>query len=190
MSRIGKRPVSLPKGVTLNTKDGFVEIKGPKGTLKRIFPNELQLATTADSVSVEIKKDFQPDQVRALFGTARAQIASAIKGVTEGFKANLKLEGTGYRAELKGTTLTLSLGLSHPVVFEVPKVLSVKIPPESKNTVLQLESFDKEVLGQAVAKLQSYRPPEPYKGKGVQLEGQTIRRKAGKSGGKGGKGGK
>jgi len=190
MSRIGKRPVALPKGVTVTAKAGMVEIKGPKGTVSRKLPSELTLTTVPEGIAVEIKKDVQPDAARALHGTARAQIASGVKGVTDGFKANLKLEGTGYRAELKGTSLTLTLGFSHPVVFEVPKAVSVKIPPESKNTVLQLESFDKDTLGQTVAKLQSFRPPEPYKGKGVQLEGQKIRRKAGKSGGKGGKGGK
>jgi large subunit ribosomal protein L6 len=107
--------------------------------------------------------------------------------VSEGYKKNLKLEGTGYKAELKGQSLNLSLGLSHPVVYELPKAVSVKIPPESKGTVLQMECFDKELLGQTVANLQSFRPPEPYKAKGVQVEGQKIRRKAGKAGGKGGK---
>jgi len=190
MSRIGKRPIALAKGVTVSVKDGNVEVKGPKGSLTRGFAAILTVDVKDNQVNVGIKPDVQADDARMVWGSARAHLANAIRGVSEGFKANLKLEGTGYRAELKGQTLNLSLGLSHPVSYELPKSVSAKIPPESKGTVIQLETFDRDVLGQTVAKLQSFRPPEPYKGKGVQLEGQKIRRKAGKAGGKGGKGGK
>jgi large subunit ribosomal protein L6 len=137
--------------------------------------------------NVSIKSDVDLEEANRLHGTARALINTAVVGVSEGFKKNLKLEGTGYKAEAKGQVLNLSLGLSHPVNFELPKSVKVTIPPESKGTVLYMESYDKEVLGQTVANLQSYRPPEPYKGKGVQVEGQKIRRKAGKTGAKGGK---
>jgi len=183
MSRIGKRPVALPKGVTVSqTKDGFIEIKGPKGQIRRPFPNALSLSIKDGEASVAIRTDIQSDNANALFGTARALLAAGVLGVTDGYKKNLKLEGTGYKAEMKGQVLNLSLGLSHPVNYEVPKSISVKIPPESKGTIIQMESYDKELLGQTVANIQSFRPPEPYKGKGVNVEGVKVRRKAGKAG--------
>lgn len=187
MSRIGKRPIPLPKGVTLSVKDGFFEAKGPKGSIRKPFSGLLTLDIKDGEANVGIKPDVDPVAANRLHGTLRALIQSAVVGVTEGYKKNLKLEGTGYKAEMKGQVLNLSLGLSHPVNYEIPKTISVRIPPESKGTVIQMESFDKELLGQTVANLQSFRPPEPYKGKGVQVEGQKIRRKAGKAGGKGGK---
>jgi large subunit ribosomal protein L6 len=187
MSRIGKRPVELPKGVTVTTTAGFFEVKGPKGTIKKPLPASISIDVKDGIANVNIKNDVKSDDANRQHGTTRALLNSAAIGVSEGYKKNLKLEGTGYKAELKGTALNLSLGLSHPVVYELPKSVSVKIPPESKGTVLQMECFDKEILGQTVANLQSFRPPEPYKGKGVQVEGQKIRRKAGKAGGKGGK---
>ena len=188
MSRIGKRPITLPKGVTVTVKDGAFEVKGPKGAIKKSFPVTLLTFEQKDGVaSLGFKSDVMTEEANRLHGTTRALINSAVIGVSEGFKKNLKLEGTGYKAEMKGQMLNLTLGLSHPVNYEISKSISVKIPPESKGTVIQMESFDKELLGQTVANLQSYRYPEPYKGKGVQVEGQKIRRKAGKAGGKGSK---
>lgn len=187
MSRIGKRPIALPKGVTVTVQNGFFEVKGPKATIKKPFPSLLTLEIKDGQANLGMKSDVNAEEANRLHGTTRALMNSAVVGVTEGFKKNLKLEGTGYKAEMKGQVLNLTLGLSHPVNYEIPKSISVKIPPESKGTVIQMESYDKEVLGQTVANLQSFRPPEPYKGKGVQLEGQKIRRKAGKAGGKGGK---
>jgi len=186
MSRIGKRPVELPKGVTVTAGNGFFEVKGPKGTVKKPLPAAITFDTKDGVVNVNFKTDVNADEVNRQHGTTRALLASAVLGVSEGYKRNLKLEGTGYKAELKGQSLNLSLGLSHPVVYELPKSVTVKIPPESKGTVLQMECFDKELLGQTVANLQSFRPPEPYKAKGVQVEGQKIRRKAGKAGKAGG----
>jgi len=214
MSRIGKRPISLPKGVTVTASGEFVEVKGPKGTLRRPFPASMLSLTIKDGMAnVEIKgTDVQTgpsrpaaaagksgqaapagpapvsEEANRLHGTTRALINTAVQGVTSGFQKRLKLEGTGYKAELKGQQLNLTLGLSHPVRYELPKAVSAKIPPESKGTVIDLDSYDKELLGQTVANLQSFRPPEPYKGKGVQLEGQKIRRKAGKAGKAGAKG--
>ena len=186
MSRIGKRPIALPKGVTVTTtKDGLVEIKGPKATIQKPSSNLLTLDVKDGQVNVGMKTDVNADEANRAHGTARALINNAVLGVTEGFKKNLKLEGTGYKAELKGQVLNLTLGLSHPVNYELPKGISVKIPPESKGTVIQLESFDKEALGQAVANLQGFRPPEPYKGKGVKYIEEKIQRKAGKAAGKG-----
>jgi large subunit ribosomal protein L6 len=187
MSRIGKRPIALPKGVTVTVNNGSFEVKGPKGTIKKSFPAMLTFEVKDGNALVGIKNDVQTEEANRFHGTTRALINAAVVGVSEGYKKNLKLEGTGYKAELKGQMLNLSLGLSHPVSYEIPKAISLKIPPESKGTVIQMESFDKELLGQTVANLQSFRPPEPYKGKGVQVEGQKIRRKAGKAGGKGGK---
>jgi len=208
MSRIGKRPISLPKGVTVTPSGEFIEVKGPKGTLRRPFPTAMLSLTIKDGMAnVEIKgSDVQTgpsrpatagektgpapvsEEANRLHGTTRALLNTAVQGVTTGFQKRLKLEGTGYKAELKGQQLNLTLGLSHPVSYELPKAVSAKIPPESKGTVIDLDSYDKELLGQTVANLQSFRPPEPYKGKGVQLEGQKIRRKAGKAGKAGAKG--
>ena len=182
MSRIGKRPIPLPKGVTVAVKDGFFEVKGPKGSLRKPFPEGLQFEVKDGEGLVTVKDGAS---VGPFYGTTRAHINAAVVGVSEGYKRTLKLEGTGYRAEMKGQILNLSLGLSHPVNYEMPKVITVKIPPESKGTVVELETFDKELLGQTVAKLQAFRPPEPYKGKGVQIVGRTIRRKAGKAASKG-----
>jgi large subunit ribosomal protein L6 len=187
MSRIGKRPVELPKGVTVTTAGGFFEVKGPKGTIKKPLPSAIAIETKDSAAIVTIKSDVNSEDANRQHGTTRALLNSAVVGVSQGYTKNLKLEGTGYKAELKGQVLNLSLGLSHPVTYELPKGISVKIPPESKGTVLQMECFDKEMLGQTVANLQSFRTPEPYKAKGVQVEGQKIRRKAGKAGGKGGK---
>ncbi len=185
MSRIGKRPVELPKGVTVTTGNGFFEVKGPKGTIKKPLPSSITIDAKDGVANVTIKGDVNADDANRQHGTTRALLGTAVTGVSTGYTKNLKLEGTGYKAELKGQNLTLSLGLSHPVVYELPKAVTVKIPPESKGTVLQMECFDKELLGQTVANIQSYRMPEPYKGKGVQVEGKKIRRKAGKAGGKG-----
>jgi large subunit ribosomal protein L6 len=173
------------------------EVKGPKGSIKRPFPASLTLDTKDGAVHVGFKNDVQADDANTAHGTTRALINSAVVGVSEGFKTKLLLLGTGYKAEQKGQALTLSLGLSHPVNFEVPKEVKIgKIDPkgtmivndkQESGTTIELESFDKAVLGQTIANLQSYRPPEPYKGKGVNVEGRRIRRKAGKAGAKGGK---
>ena len=189
MSRIGKRPIPVPKGVTITSGNGFFEVKGPEGHRSRSrLPAALGVELKDGFANVSVLKSAgDADEANRLHGTTRALINVAVIGVTDGYKKNLKLEGTGYKAELKGQILNLSLGLSHPVNFELPKGITVKIPPESKGTVLLMECHDKEMLGQTVANLQSFRPPEPYKGKGVQIEGQKIRRKAGKAGGKGGK---
>ncbi len=192
MSRIGKKPVELPKGVTVTVANGSIEVKGPKGTLSRALAPEVEVTVKDGVAHVTAKADVEATIASRLSGTARSHLFNAVQGVTQGYKRGLKLEGTGYKAELKGQSLTLSLGLSHPVVFDVPKTLNVVIPGDSKNTVLLLETVDKDLLGQSVAKLQSFRPPEPYKGKGVRLmkDGSSsvapdlikIRQKAGKAG--------
>ncbi len=199
MSRIGKRPVALPKGVTVTTGADFFEVKGPKGTVRRAMSSDVEIVTKDGQATVAPKAGVAAELGSRMSGTFRSHLNNAVTGVSTGYKKGIRLEGTGYKAELKGSTLTLSLGLSHPVVFEVPKGLSVQIPGDSKNTVLILETVDRDLLGKSVAQIQSFRPPEPYKGKGVRLmvDGSPtaspvlvkIRQKAGKAG-KGGKGGK
>jgi len=187
MSRIGKRPIPLPKGVTVTVANGRFEVKGPKGTITKPFPSGLAFEIKENAGYLSIQGNTPTEETNRQHGTTRAHLATAVTGVSEGFKANLKLEGTGYKAESKGSTLNLTLGLSHPVTYDLPKSVTVKIPPESKGSVIQLDTFDKDALGQTVANLQAFRPPEPYKGKGVRKDGQKIRRKAGKAGAKGSK---
>jgi large subunit ribosomal protein L6 len=193
MSRIGKRPVALPKGVTVTTGADYFEAKGPKGSLRRPLHGTVQIAIKDGAAHVSARDGVGAEEASRMTGTARSHLNNAITGVSSGFARNLKFEGTGYKVEIKGTSLTLSLGLSHPVVYDLPKAVSAKVAPESKNTVLLLETMDKDLLGKVIAQLQSYRPPEPYKGKGVRLlkpgsvtEMVPIRQKAGKAG-KGGK---
>jgi len=197
MSKIGKRPIELPKGVTVTVKDGQVEVKGAKGTLTRPFPSFLTLEVKGNEVQLGIKSDVQTLEASRLFGTTRSHINNAIKGVSTGYTVKLLLLGTGYKAEQKGQTLNLSLGLSHPVSYTLPATVKVKeinqkgsMAVSGKNeqgVTVELESFDKDALGQTVANIQKHRKPEPYKGKGVNVEGRKIIRKAGKAGGKGGK---
>jgi len=195
MSRIGKRPIELPAGVTVTVKGGNVEVKGPKGTLSKPFSSLLAIEVKGTQLLVTVKADVQAPEASRLHGSARAHISNMIVGVSKGYGVKLLLLGTGYKAEQKGQVLHLSLGLSHPVSYTLPPAVKVKeinakgaMKVSGKNETgftLELESFDKDSLGQTIAKLQSYRPPEPYKGKGVNVEGQTIIRKAGKAGGKG-----
>jgi large subunit ribosomal protein L6 len=199
MSKIGRRPVSIPQGVTLTSGPGFFEVKGAKGTVRRVIPTGVTFTVKGTEIHVGADETIPAGDVSRVTGTARSHVNNAVVGVTKGYTMGIKLEGTGYKAELKGQILTMSLGLSHPAVFEVPKALQVVIPGDSKNTVLLLETADKDLLGQAVADIQRFRPPEPYKGKGVRLmkpgsatstpDLVRIRQKAGKAG-KGGKGGK
>jgi large subunit ribosomal protein L6 len=158
-SRVGKRPVDLPKGVTAAINKGALDIKGPKGQLSRAL---------APSVAIKV----EGNQI-VVTSDAPGRDAS-------------RLQGTGYRVELKGTTLHFALGFSHPVVFPVPKGLTANIPADSKGTILVLNGADKELIGQTAAKIRGFRPPEPYKGKGVRYKGERVREKAGKAG-KGGK---
>lgn len=185
LSRTGKRPVELPKGVTVTVKDGKFEVKGPKGTLTRTVIPNVEMKIEAGKVSIEPKIGGR-DGAR-FQGLARALLGSMVVGTATGYTKTLQLVGTGYRAELKGTTLNLALGLSHPVVFPLPAGVTATIPADSKGTLLILTGADKEVMGQTAAKIRGFRPPSPYGGKGVRYQGETVRVKAGKAGGKGGK---
>jgi len=179
-SRVGKRPIALPKGVTAAVKgDRSIEVKGPKGTLGRELPEGVKLKVENGSVLV-VPTVTGRDGAR-FQGLAWALIRCMVAGVSEGYTKTLQLVGTGYRAELKGQVINLSLGFSHPIAFPVPKGVKCEIPADSKGTILILTGSDKEVMGQAAAKIRAFRPPEPYGGKGVRYQGEKVREKAGKA---------
>jgi large subunit ribosomal protein L6 len=184
LSRVGKRPVELPKGVTATVKDGAIEIKGPKGTLSRpLTPNVI---VKVEGSQILVTPTVGGRDGARFQGLSRALINSMVVGASAGYTKTLQLVGTGYRAELKGQVLHLSLGLSHPVTFPLPAGIKAEIPGDSKGTLIILTGSDKERMGQTAAKIRGFRPPEPYGGKGVRYQGEKIREKAGKAG-KGGK---
>lgn len=180
LSRVGKRPVVLPKGVTVNLKEGAVDVQGPKGKLSRALPAGVKVAK--DGESIVVSADATGVDYARLQGLGRALLAAWVKGAAEGYERILELHGTGYRCELKGRTVHFNLGLSHPASFDLPQSIEAEIPKDSKGTVLILRSADKEAIGQACATIRSLRPPEPYGGKGIRYRGENIRRKAGKTG--------
>jgi large subunit ribosomal protein L6 len=184
-SRTGKRPIPMPKGVTATVKDRSIEIKGPKGTLSRQLPLNVTLKLDAGQIAVAPALEGR-DGAR-FQGLARALLAGMVTGVADGYTKTLQLVGTGYRAEVKGQTLNLSLGFSHPIAFPLPKGIKCEIPGDSKGTILILTGSDKEAMGQTAAKIRSFRPPEPYGGKGVRYQGEKVREKAGKAAKAGGK---
>jgi large subunit ribosomal protein L6 len=186
-SRVGKRPIDVPKGVSVTLKDGVVEVKGPKGSLSRPVP--AGVVAKIEGAQVSVVGDSQNDRAACIQGTFRAHLANMIKGAAEGYTRMLELVGTGYRAEVKGSVLHLALGLSHPVVFALPGDIKAQVPADSKGTLIILTGSDKDQMGQTAATLRSFRPPEPYGGKGVRYKDENIRRKAGKASAKGGKGG-
>lgn len=184
MSRIGRAPVSVPKGVTISVgKDNVITVKGPKGELKETVDRDI----TIESVDDVVNLSRPTDQIRhrAMHGLYRALVANMVKGVTEGYKKELELVGVGYKASNQGNVLDLSLGYSHNIIFEVPKELKVSTATEKgQNPKIFIEGTDKQLLGQVAAKIRSLRKPEPYKGKGVKYSNEIIRRKAGKAAGK------
>jgi len=179
-SRVGKRPVALPKGVTVNVTSSGIEVKGPKGQLSRSLPQGVVAKKDGEAILVTANATGA-DHAR-LQGLGRALIAAMVKGAAEGYEKILELHGTGYRCELKGRSIHFNLGLSHPATFDLPKSIEAEIPKDSKGTVLMLRSADKEAIGQACATIIRLRPPEPYGGKGIRHRGEQIRRKAGKTG--------
>lgn len=180
LSRVGKRPVAVPKGVTVNLSGQTVEVQGPKGKLTRELPAQTEILREDGGLRV-VSSAAGRDAAR-LQGLTRALLVSMVQGASEGYTKILDLVGTGYRAEIKGRTLHLAVGLSHPVAFELPKDLVATVPPESKGAALVLECPNKEVIGQFAATVRAVRPPEPYGGKGIRYRGEQIRRKAGKTG--------
>jgi large subunit ribosomal protein L6 len=179
-SRVGKRPIVVPKGVTVTVKGRRCEVKGAKGTLSLDLPESVSVQETSGQLAISSDREA-PDGPR-LQGLGRALLANLVKGVSTGYERTLELVGTGYRAEVKGTVVHLSLGFSHPVAYQLPPTVTGKVAPDSKGSVLSLESPDKAALGQAAATIRGFRPPEPYGGKGVRYRGENILRKAGKAG--------
>jgi large subunit ribosomal protein L6 len=178
-SRIGKRPIALPKGCSATVKEGAIEVKGPKGTLSRALPPGVTAKVEGGAVLVV---PTMPGRDGARYqGLAWALIGGMVKGVAEGYTKTLQLVGTGYRAEVKGQTLNLSLGFSHPIAFALPQGIKCEIPADSKGTIVILTGSDKEKMGQTAAKIRGFRPPEPYGGKGVRYQGEKVREKAGKA---------
>jgi large subunit ribosomal protein L6 len=184
MSRIGKKPVDMPKGVSISlSSENVVTVKGPKGELKQAIDRDIKVEIEGDKV--EFKRPTDQIRHRAMHGLYRSLISNMVKGVTEGYSKKLELVGVGYKAANQGNLLDLALGYSHNIIFEIPKELTIKTEQEKgKNPMIILESIDKQLLGQVCAKIRSLRKPEPYKGKGVKFEGEVLRRKAGKSAGK------
>lgn len=179
-SRVGKRPIVVPSGVTVTIKDGVCQVKGSKGSLELKLPASVAVAQNDGSIAVS--SDAEGADAPRMQGLGRALIANMVEGVSKGYERTLELVGTGYRAEVKGQVVHLALGFSHPVEYPLPAGVSGKIAPDSKGTVLHLEAADKGAVGQAAATIRGFRPPEPYGGKGVRYRGENIRRKAGKAG--------
>ncbi len=178
MSRIGKLPVAVPSGVNVTLGEGEVVVKGPKGELRQEFLSQVVGVKMEDGkVIVERKGDAKPH--RAAHGLTRTLISNMVEGVSKGFRKSLEIQGVGYRAAKAGEKLNLSLGYSHPVVFEAPKGITLSVEGTNK---IHVEGIDKQQVGQVAAKIRGLRPPEPYKGKGVRYEGEVIRKKLGKAG--------
>jgi large subunit ribosomal protein L6 len=175
MSRIGKKPVPLPKGVTAKVESGTVSVKGPKGELKLRLVPEVEGAVGETGIAITPREDS--DRARAMWGMQRTLVSNLVKGVTDGFTEKLEISGVGYRAALQGKSLQLQLGLSHEVNYPVPAGIQIVC---EKPTMVTITGIDKQLVGQVAAEIRSYRPPEPYKGKGVKYAGERIRRKEGK----------
>jgi large subunit ribosomal protein L6 len=179
-SRIGKRAIVLPKGVNVTFSGGRVEVQGPKGKLVAELPQ--QVSARIDGEVIRVESTAPPRDAPRLQGLGRALLANVVKGATTGYERILELVGTGYRCVVKGRSVTLQLGFSHPCVVDLPASVNAVVPPDSKGTQLVLSSTDKAVVGQLAATIRALRPPEPYAGKGVRYRGEVIRRKAGKAG--------
>jgi len=188
VSRIGKRPIPVPAGVTFNVANGKVSAKGPKGTVERPLHANVEIVKEGASLVIKPKQEAGDSGARVQ-GLTRALVRNILEGVSTGYKISLDLIGTGYRAEVKGQDLTLALGYSHPVQYKMPVGVAAQVEiidvGGTKKPRLHLTSSDKELLGQTAARIRSFRPPEPYKGKGVRYVDEKIREKAGKAGGKG-----
>jgi large subunit ribosomal protein L6 len=177
MSRVGKKPVELPKGVSASVAGQTVEVKGPKGALTFTATDDVTIAVEGTQVKVTPRGDSK--RARAQWGLSRAMVANMVTGVTTGFKKEMELTGVGYRAQMTGNVLKLSLGYSHDVNFQPPEGIKVTTP-SAKNDLIIVEGIDPQVVGQVCANIREWRPPEPYKGKGIKYKGEFIFRKEGK----------
>ena len=179
MSRIGKKPITIPKGVTVKVHDGAVEVQGPKGKLKQAFPRAISFELADGALTA---KTASGDRELAKYhGLARSLVANAVTGVTDGFKKELDIVGVGYRAELKGKQVVFALGYSHAVVFDIPAGIDVVI---DKQTHITVTGVDRQLVGQVAANIRRLREPDPYKQKGVRYTGEVLKKKAGKTGAK------
>jgi large subunit ribosomal protein L6 len=176
MSRIGKKPVTLPKGVTAQIDGQKITVKGPKGEISRTLHSDLAIAL--EDGSVVVKRPSDEAQHKALHGLTRTLVANMVQGVTEGFSKSLEIQGVGYKAEPKPFGVQLVVGYSHPVPYHAPKGIKITV---TNNVLVKIEGVDKELVGQVAAELRNVRPPEPYKGKGIRYTGEQVRRKAGKT---------
>ena len=179
MSRIGKKPVTLPQGVNLDLQGSTVAVKGPKGELRRTLHPEMKVSLKDGSFTVE--RPSEDKRHKALHGLTRTLVQNMVEGVSKGFSKTLEIQGVGYKAEAKPYGVNLIVGYSHPVKYEAPKGIKISV---ENNTVVKVEGPDKELVGQVAAELRQVRPPEPYKGKGIRYQGEQVRRKAGKTGAK------
>lgn len=178
MSRIGNAPIAIPKGITVNTQGQTISVKGPKGSLSFTVPEGISF--THESSQIRFSRASNSRIHRAMHGMARARTANLVKGCGEGFQRTLEITGVGYRAAVKGKSVDLTLGFSHPISYPLPDGVSAEVSKEGK---LILTAADRAVLGQVAADIRGFRPPEPYKGKGVRYSGEQVRRKAGKTAG-------
>lgn len=179
MSRVGKRPIAIPKGVEVQYQERVVRVKGPKGQNQFSVPAKVELDVGGGAIHV--KADYENDsQARALMGTVQACLSNMVHGVSEGFTRRLQLVGVGFRASVQGQKLEMQLGFSHPVHVQLPSAVNARV--EGNNNQIVLSSHDNVVLGQMAATIRAIRPPEPYQGKGVLYENERVRRKAGKTG--------
>ena len=177
MSRIGKHPIAVPKGVSVTIDGNTIKVKGPKGELERKIHPEMKIALENEQVTVS--RPSEEANHKALHGLSRTLVANMVEGVTNGFKKQLDITGVGYKAEARPYGLQLALGFSHPVEYRAPKGIKLSAPVP---TQIVIEGANKEIVGQVAAELRSLRPPEPYKGKGIKYAGEQVRRKAGKAG--------
>lgn len=177
MSRVGKKPIIVPKEVEVRLDGEILSVKGPKGELRRLIHPKVGLDINSSQITLSISDNTK--ESRSISGLFRSLIANMVLGVTEGFKKRLELIGVGYKVEHSGNQLVFNLGYSNPIKYDIPKGIDVQLDQKSK---LVLSGIDKELLGTVAAKIRSFRPPEPYKGKGVKYLGELVRRKAGKAG--------
>ena len=176
MSRIGKLPVNIPDKVNVEIKNGtYIKVKGPLGELEKTFPPVVEIVQEDSKVIVKMKSNSK--FARSMYGTARAIINNMVAGVSKGFLKQLQLEGVGYKADVSGKVLNMSLGYSHPILFDIPENVNIKV----ERNIITVSSFNKELVGSVAAKIRSFRKPEPYKGKGVKYVDEKIIRKAGKT---------
>jgi large subunit ribosomal protein L6 len=175
MSRIGKKPIAIPDGVTVDVKPELVSVKGPKGELDQAVSGDIKVLQSDGTLTVERPTDR--GEHRALHGLTRSLIANMVQGVTQGFEKRLEIQGVGYRARLQGKALELSVGYSHPVSVTAPEGIEFEVPAPNQVVV---RGIDKQLVGEIAARIRRTRPPEPYKGKGIRYEGEHVRRKVGK----------